>query len=113
MPPASKDVPQALVDLVARKWPDIEKAGKEFEAKFSEADVAKAAGDREKMSAAIDAARDAFETAMEGWNEIYYSVDDYPEAQAEACRQYLRTWNSKVDAWMKKAKGLKEVSTIK
>jgi len=110
---AAPGVPQSLADKVAREWPGIQKDGDAFVVKFNEASAARAAGDRDKMDIAIEAARKHFNDALEGWNGIYYTVDDMSEDQGETCRKFLRKWNKQVDSWTKKAKGLKEFSRVK
>lgn len=107
---APPSVPQSLVDRVQRDWPTIEKEGQLFLAKFAQVQAAQ--GDRARMDPLIDEAKQHYENALESWNEIYYSVDDMPEAQAEACRRYLGTWNKQVDSWTSKAKALKEFSRV-
>lgn len=112
-PSAPKGVPASLKSRIESVWPKIESAGEEFVEKFKEAQAAQRSGERDKMQQAIEVARGKYEDALEMWNEIYYSVDDYEEDVAEACRRYMRTWNRKVDGWTKKAKALKEFSLAK
>ena len=111
--PAPKGVPQSLKDKIDQDWPGIKEAGDKFVVHFGAAQAAQRAGKRDDMQAAIDAAQKEFIAALEGWNGIYYSVDDYDEATAEKCRRYMRTWNRQVDGWTKKAKALKEFSRAK
>jgi hypothetical protein len=106
-------VPKELGARVAEVWPGIEAQGKIFVARFNEALSARSSGDLAKMDEAVQAAQQAYINATEGWNEIYYSVDDLPEDQAERCRRFLRKWNKQVDGWTKQAKALKEFSRAK
>jgi 16S rRNA (cytosine967-C5)-methyltransferase len=106
-------VPKELGAKVAEAWPQIEEQGKIFVVKFNEASAARASGDLAKMDEAVQAAQQAYIKATEGWNEIYYSVDDLPEEEAERCRRFLRRWNKQVDGWTKQAKALKEFSRAK
>ena len=106
-------VPKELGAKVAEAWPEIEKQGNLFVRKFNEASSARSSGNLEKMDEAVQAANGHYNNALMGWNEIYYSVDDYPDDQAERCRRFLRKWNIKVDGWTKKAKALKELSRAK
>ena len=106
-------VPKELGARVAEAWPGIEEQGKIFVARFHEASAARSSGDLAKMDVAVQAAKQAYMQATEGWNEIYYSVDDLPEEQAERCRRFLRKWNKQVDGWTKQAKALKEFSRAK
>jgi len=112
-------VPAALTALLEAEWPGIKKNGEAFEAKFEEASKARASGDREAMNAAVEEARKLYQDAAEGWAKIIYWPDDQvdegkmDETAAEACRKYLRTYERTVEGWNKKAKGLKEISTVK
>ena len=110
---AAAGVPQSLADRVAKEWPAIKTDGDAFVVRFKEASAARAEGDRDKMDVAIEAAQKHVNAAIEAWSGIYYSVDNYPEDQAETCRKFLRKWNKQVDSWTKKAKGLKEFSRVK
>jgi hypothetical protein len=109
---APAGVPDILVARVQTEWPNIEAAGKLFLEKFAAAKAAQASGDRARMDPLIEAAKKHYERALEKWNEIYYSVDDYPEPQAEKCRAFLSPKNRVVDGWTKKAKALKEFSRV-
>ncbi|MHC4931323.1 MAG: hypothetical protein ACYTGV_03940 [Planctomycetota bacterium] len=106
-------VPKDLGARVAEAWPAIEEQGKLFVKRFNEASAARSSGDLAKMDEAVQAAQQAYIKATESWNEIYYSVDDLPEDQAERCRRFLRKWNKQVDGWTKQAKALKEFSRAK
>ena len=109
---APAGVPQSLVSRVEAEWPAIEAEGKLFLQKFSEAKAAQASGNRDRMDPLIEAAKKHYERALERWNEIYYSVDDYPEDQAEKCRKFMSPKNRVVDGWTSKAKALKEFSRV-
>jgi len=112
-------VPAALTALLEAEWPGIKKNGDAFLEKFDEASKARASGDREAMIAAVEEARKLYQDAAEGWAKIIYWPDDQvddgkmDETTAEACRKYLRSYERTVEGWNKKAKGLKEISTVK
>jgi hypothetical protein len=108
-------VPQAFVDLVEAKWPEIKKEGDAFLAKFAEFSKARGENDREKMATAGAAAKEHFNTASEEWAKIAYWPDDndVDDATREKCEKYIRNKSAEVKGWMKKSKGIKELSTVK
>ena len=116
---APKGVPAELKQLVEREWPGIVREGEAFLDKFKEAQTAQQAGDRTKLDGLIEQANQHFQTANDGWAEIYYWVqngedDGVLDAQtAELCRSFLSTYNKRVDEWSKKNKVLKEFSRVK
>lgn len=109
---APAGVPDSMKQRVEQQWPKIEKEGEAFLAAYRKAESFKG-GDRSKLNDAIDEANGHFQEAMNMWTEIYYACDDLPDAQGEACRRWLSTWNRKVDGWTKRAKALKEFSQAK
>ena len=107
---APAQVPEVLRERVAKEWPIIEDLGQQFMAKFADLEKARAAEDRPAMTAAAKAAGEIFNRLGDMWAAIYYSVDDYDDATGEVCRKWLRTYNSKVEYWEKRAKATKEFS---
>ena len=93
---APASVPQGLVDDFNRHWPEIEKLGTSFDAKFKEADKLKAAGELDQLDKVIEAAN-----------------DEDNEAQAAACRRFLSPYEKRIKGWRAKNKGLKEISRAK
>lgn len=116
---APAGIPQEFFDLFQEKWPAIEKGGKEFSAKFTEAQSAQRAGNRVRMASAIDEASIIYRTAKDSWAEIAYwplnSLDDgkIDQKTHDKCESFLRKYGSTVTGWDKKAKALKEFSTVK
>jgi hypothetical protein len=116
---APAGIPQEFYDLFQAKWPDIQKGGKEFEKKFTEAQTAQRAGNRENMHAAIEEASKIYRVAKDSWAEIAYwplnSMDDgkIDQKTMDKCEAFLRKHGKTVTGWDKKAKALKELSTVK
>jgi hypothetical protein len=116
---APAGIPQEFFDLFQSKWPEIEKGGQEFSKKFTEAQAAQRSGDRAKMSAAIDEASRIYRTAKDSWAEIAYwplnNLDDgkIDQKTNDRCERFLRKYGKTVTGWDKKAKALKEFSTVK
>lgn len=116
---APAGIPQEFFDLFQEKWPAIQAGGKEFSAKFTEAQSAQRAGNRVKMAAAIDEASKIYRTAKDSWAEIAYwplnNLDDgkIDQKTHDKCETFLRKYGSTVTGWDKKAKALKEFSTVK
>jgi len=116
---APAGIPQEFFDLFQANWPGIEKGGAEFSAKFTEAQAAQRSGDRAKLSAAIDEASLIYRTAKDSWAEIAYwplnNLDDEKISQKthDKCESFLRKYGKTVTGWDKKAKALKEFSTVK
>ncbi|MHC4134026.1 MAG: hypothetical protein ACYTDU_08955 [Planctomycetota bacterium] len=116
---APAGIPQEFFDLFQANWSAIEKGGNEFSKKFTEAQTAQRAGDRAKMSLAIDEASKIYRVAKDSWAEIAYwplnNLDDgkIDEKTHDRCENFLRKYGSTVTGWDKKAKALKEFSTVK
>jgi hypothetical protein len=110
---APPTVPDSLAKKIEAEWPAIKAEGDKFMEKFHELEGLRAGGDRAKMQPVVEAARGHYEKALEMWNTIYYSVDDFDDAKAEACRRFMRQWNREVDKWTTNAKALKEFSQVK
>lgn len=116
---APAGIPQEFFDLFQAKWPEIKKGGDEFSKTFAEAQTAQRAGDRTKMSAAIEEARTLYQTATDAWAEIAYwhvnNLDDgkIDQKTHDKCERFLRDYEKTVSSWGKKAKALKELSTVK
>lgn len=112
-------VPQEFASLLAEKWPDIQKEGDAFLVRFAEASAARNANDRERLAAAIEAAAEHYRKAKDDWAEIAYwplnAMDDgkIDQKVADKCERHMKTYSGKVKGWDKKAKGLKELSTVK
>ncbi|MHC4548053.1 MAG: hypothetical protein ACYTEZ_04680 [Planctomycetota bacterium] len=112
-------IPQEFADLVQAKWPEAEREGREFLAKFNDASAARKSDDRAKLATAIEEARRHYSAAKDAWAEIAYwpinQLDDgkIDEKTVERCERFVRTYSGKVKGWDKKAKGLKELSTVK
>jgi len=117
--PRPRNIPRELADLVQAKWPEIEKEGKKFEEQFRLASAARRSGDRAALSKAIEAASNHYDRAKELWAEVAYwptnQLDDgkIDERTYNLCEVYLKTWSRRVHGWDKKAKGLKELSTVR
>ena len=111
---APAGVPQEFVDLVAAKWPGIQEEGDAFLARFAEAKAARQADDREKLQKAIEAANAHYGKVKDEWAKIAYWADsnDRDEQTMERCERYIKTYSGRVKGWDKKAKGLKELSTV-
>lgn len=116
LPPAPKEVPLALQNLVQKEWDAIIREGSAFEKNFQAAQIARDNNDRTAMDEAIAKANDHYQAAFDAWARITYWPDDeldagrIDEATAEACRKWLGEKSQRVDGWTKKAKGLKEFS---
>ncbi len=116
---APAGIPQEFYDLFQAKWPEIKKGGEEFSKKFTEAQTAQRAGDRAKMSSVIEEASRIYRTAKDSWAEIAYwplnSLDDgkIDQTTHDKCERFLRQYGKTVTGWDKKAKALKELSTVK
>lgn len=116
---APASVPQELKDLVQKEWDSIVKEGDLFLEKFKEAQAAKEQDDRAAMDIAIQDANEHYQRAADMWAEIAYWPDNaegdgkIDGATADACRNWLGTYNKRVDEWTKKNKGLKEFSRNK
>jgi hypothetical protein len=112
---APATVPQGLVDEFNRYWPEIEKLGASFEAKFKEADKLRAAGELDQLDKVIEAANDDFIKLSDIWAKVTYSdaIDEDNEAQAAACRRFLSPYEKRIKGWRAKHKGLKEISRAK
>ena len=107
---APPSVPDVLKQRVQSEWPVIEDLGKQFMAKFKELEAARAKDDRAAMTKAAEEAGALYRQLAHMWAALYYSVDDYDEATAEVCRNWLRTYDRKVKVWEKRAKATKEFS---
>ncbi len=118
-PSGSSSVPQAFKDRIATAWPAIEDKGNRFLGKFKEAQTHQRSGDRAKMQSAIEDASKLFRDAKDEWAVIVYWVVDEEDAGrltekgAEACNRHLRQYERRVKDWEKKAKALKELSTVR
>jgi len=116
---APAGIPQEFFDLFQANWADIQKGGDEFSKKFTEAQTAQRAGDRAKMATTIDEASKIYRVAKDAWAEIAYwplnSLDDgkIDQKTHDRCETFLRTYGKTVTGWDKKAKALKEFSTVK
>ena len=116
---APAGIPQEVFDVFHENWPGIEKGGAEFSAKFTEAQAAQRSGDRAKMSAVIDEASLIYRTTTDSWAEIAYwpqnKLFDEKISQKthDKCEAFLRKYGKTVTVWEKKAKALKEFSTVK
>ena len=112
-------VPEEFVNLFNAKWPEAEREGNAFLAKFSDAAAARKVNDRNKLKVAIDEAAGHYRTAKDAWAEIAYwpinELDDgkIDQKTADRCERYIKRYSSKVKGWDKKAKGLKALSTVK
>jgi hypothetical protein len=116
---APAGIPQEFFDLFQAKWPEIQKGGEEFSKKFTEAQSAQRAGNRARMSSVIDEASKIYRTAKDSWAEIAYwplnNLDDgkIDQKTHDKCEAFLRQYGKTVTGWDKKAKALKEFSTVK
>lgn len=117
MPALPSDIPPQIKAAVEKAWPNIEAAGVEIEAAFKNAQASRAAG-KPPSSADVTRAKDA-QAKTEEWAEIWNVFNDLVDdgkiskaAQSKTDR-FLRAYDKKISAWNKKAKGIKELSTVK
>ncbi len=114
---APTGVPPVLKTMLDAKWPALEAEGKKFNAKFEEAKLVR--NNRAALTKKIEEARLHYNKMKDIWAEIAYwptdQLDDgkMNEATYNQCERYLLTKERIVKGWDKKAKGLKELSTVK
>ncbi|MDH3590270.1 MAG: hypothetical protein OER88_00210 [Planctomycetota bacterium] len=115
--PAPRGVPPALKTMLDNKWPQIEVEGKAFLVKFGEAQ--KLREDRPALSKKIEEARQHYNKAKDMWAEVAYwptnELDDgnIDQKTYDMCERYLRTKSKVIIGWDKKAKSIKELSTVR
>ena len=112
-------VPHEFVNLINTKWPEAEREGDAFLAKFKEAAAARKANDRDKLKVAIDEAAGHYRIAKDAWAEIaYWPINEFDDGKidqktVDRCERYIKRHSSTVKGWDKKAKGLQALSTVK
>ena len=116
-PSLPSDIPPEIKAAVEKVWPKMEAAGAEIEAAFKSAQASRAAG-KPPSAADVTRAKEA-QAKTEEWAEIWNVLNDLIDdgkisksAQSKTER-YLRTYDNKITSWNKKAKGIKELSTVK
>ncbi|MHC4956641.1 MAG: hypothetical protein ACYTGZ_22610 [Planctomycetota bacterium] len=117
MEEAPQGIPPEIEAAVKRVWPTIEAAGAEVEAAFASAKTARAAGNPPSgadVQKSIDAMEN-FDKWAEIWNVYNDMVDDKKigKSAQRKTERYLGTYERQVKGWVKKAKGIKELSTVK
>ena len=116
-PTAPAGIPPQIKAAVDRAWPTIEAAGEEIDAAFKSAQAARDAGNP-PSSADVTRAKNAqakTEEWAEIWNVLYDLADagKITEADRKKTESYLRKYDKKIKKWNDKAKGIKELSTVK
>ena len=117
LPSLPSDIPPEIKAAVESAWPKMEAAGAEIEAAFKSAQAARAAG-KPPSSADVTRAKNA-QAQTEEWAEIWNVLNDLVDdgkiskAAQSKTERFLRAYDQKISAWNKKAKGIKELSTVK
>ena len=83
VPKAPATIPQKYVDTFKKNWSKIEELGA------------------------------TFRELADLWAEVAYAAQDESQEIQDAWDTYLRSYNRKVENWVKKSKGLKEFSRVK
>jgi len=116
-PSAPAGIPPQIKAAVERVWPTIEAAGEEIDAAFKNAQASRAAGNP-PSSADVTRAKNA-QAKTEEWAEIWNVLNDLADANKisdtdrRKTENYLRKYDKKIKKWNDKAKGIKELSTVK
>lgn len=108
VPKAPATIPQSYVETFKKNWPTIEELGATFTTQFK-----KAQESRGRDKEAVDAANETF-TKLNGlWSEVVYLSQDDGDEINDAWQDYLRSYNRKVEKWVKMSKGLAQFSRVK
>lgn len=108
VPKAPATIPTEYVDTFKKNWSKIEELGATFTTQFE-----KAKETRGRDKDAVDAASATFRELADLWAEVAYAAQDESQEIQDAWDTYLRSYNRKVENWVKKSKGLKEFSRVK
>jgi len=117
VPSAPAGIPPEIKAAVDRVWPTMEAAGEEIEAAFKSAQASRAAGNP-PSGADVTRAKNA-QAKTEEWAEIWNVLNDLADAgkisdsARKKTERYLRDYDRKIKKWNDKAKGIKELSTVK
>jgi hypothetical protein len=117
LPELPSDIPPQIKDAVERVWPKMEAAGAEIEAAFKSAQASREAG-KPPSAADVTRAKNA-QAQTEEWAEIWNVLNDLADdgkiskTAQKKTETFLRAYDQKITAWNKKAKGIKELSTVK
>jgi len=108
VPKAPATIPDRYVQTFQKNWSRIEELGATFTEQFK-----KAQESRGRDKPAVDAANETFRELADLWAEVSYAAQDESEEIQEAWAKYLRSYESRVNDWVKMSKGLKEFSRVK
>jgi len=117
LPALPSDIPPQIKSAVEKVWPKMEAAGAEIEAAFKNAQASRDAG-KPPSSEDVTRAKNA-QSQTEEWAEIWNVLNDLSDdgkisaAARKKTEAFLRAYDQKITDWNKKAKGIKELSTVK
>ncbi|MGQ0612611.1 MAG: hypothetical protein ACT4PV_02515 [Planctomycetaceae bacterium] len=110
-PSAPAEVPAEFKGKIEREWPKIKEKGDALKRHFEAAKAARAAGNRTQMATEVEAGKKLFSDLNDAWAALYYSADDMPPKQGDACRTWLGSYDKQVKTWAGMAASLKQLST--
>ncbi len=110
-PSAPAEVPPDFKAKIEREWPKIKEKGDQLKRHFDAAKAARSAGNRTQMASEVEAGKKLFTELNDAWATLYYSVDDMPPKQGDACRNWLASFDKQVKTWSGMAASLKQLST--